>query len=110
MKRIYMNLMYARCMDSSLNVDKKSASAQEFFELAQKYGVEKVSEIGGSLEEWYQDYTTNNLEKAKTFRIAVITLSSIFPMVLIGIALMVVTTTTKKRRIIIESKEEYDKD
>ncbi len=109
-ERIYMNLMYARCMDSSLNVDKKSASAQEFFELAQKYGVEKVSEIGGSLEEWYQDYTTNNLEKAKTFRIAVITLSSIFPMVLIGIALMVVTTTTKKRRIIIESKEEYDKD
>lgn len=105
LERIYMNLMYARCLDSSLNVDKKTASAQEFYELAQKYGVERVSETGVSLDEWYTDYTTNTIDKTNAFRIVVITLSSVFPMVLIGVALTVVTTTTKKRRIIIQREE-----
>ena len=104
-ERIYMSLMYTRCMDSSLNVDKKTASANEFLRLANKYGVTMVGEIV-SLEEWHSQFQTVYLEDIKGYRIALITLSSIFPMVLIGFALMVVTTGTLKKKIIIQNKEE----
>lgn len=112
-ERIYMSLMYTRCMDSSFNVDKKTASAQEFLRLAEKYGVTMVGETV-SIEEWYAQYSTEYLEEIKGYRTAVITLSAIFPMILIGFALMVVTTGTLKKKIVIDNlkkeAENGDKD
>ena len=101
-ERIYMSLMYTRCMDSSLNVDKKTASAQEFVKLADKYGVTMVGETV-SLEEWYAQFNTEYLEDIKGYRIALITVSSVFPMILIGFALMVATTGALKKKIVIEN-------
>ena len=112
-ERIYMSLMYTRCMDSSLNVDKKTASAQEFVKLADKYGVTMVGETV-SLEEWYAQFNTEYLEDIKGYRIALITVSSVFPMILIGFALMVATTGALKKKIVIENlkkeAEQNDKD
>lgn len=113
LERIYMSLMYTRCMDSSLNVDKKTASAQEFVKLADKYGVTMVGETV-SLEEWYAQFNTEYLEDIKGYRIALITVSSVFPMILIGFALMVATTGALKKKIVIvnlkKEAEQNDKD
>lgn len=111
-ERIYMSLMYTRCMDSSLNVDKKTASANEFLRLAEKYDVTMVSE-SESIEEWYARFNTDYLEEIREYRTALITVSAIFPMILIGFALMVATTGTLKRKIVINNlkeESEHDKD
>lgn len=109
-ERIYMSLMYTRCMDSSLNVDKKTASAQIFVGLAEKYGVTMVGETV-SLEEWQSQFYTDYIEEIKGYRIALITVSSVFPMILVGFALMVVTTGALKRKIVIDNlKNEAEKD
>lgn len=109
-ERIYMSLMYSRAMDSSLNVDKKATSAQEFMRLADKYGVEKVNVRGESLEDWYITFNEKELEGVKTIRIAIITLSAVFPMILIGFGLMVVTTGHKKKIIIQTSQDDVQEE
>lgn len=110
LERVYMNVLYARCKDASIGADKKAESAKKFKTIADKYGVEKLSETGVSTQEWYDDYMNNEIEKLSSIRTTIITLSAVVPMLLIGFALMVVTTGLKKKRIIIQTDEQNGDD